>query len=137
MIFVFSSQSGSSSGALSQTITDFAERALAWLPGGANIETLHVVVRKCSHLLEYLVLGVAVGWAWSAWPGNRLARLQFLGPFLVVVALAAFDEAHQFFVPGRAAAVTDVLIDSVGGALGVALVTLMLRRRGGRTARNP
>ena len=37
------------------------------------------------------------------------------------IAYAASDELHQVFVPGRRGSVFDILIDSVGVALGVAL----------------
>jgi VanZ family protein len=35
---------------------------------------------------------------------------------LIVVGYASLDEFHQAFVPGRTPAVTDVLIDTTGGA---------------------
>jgi len=37
----------------------------------------------------------------------------FLGVILAVV-YGAFDEIHQFFVPGRASSIFDVFIDSIG-----------------------
>ena len=41
--------------------------------------------------------------------------------------IAATDEFHQLFVPGRGARVTDVLIDSLGAAAGI-LLFLAVRR---------
>ena len=39
-------------------------------------------------------------------------------------AYACMDEVHQIFVPGRAGRFTDVLVDSIGIALGVVLCAL-------------
>jgi VanZ family protein len=48
-------------------------------------------------------------WSWGD------ARNAWVG----VVLYATTDELHQAFVPGRFATFHDVLIDSVGGALGL------------------
>jgi VanZ family protein len=45
----------------------------------------------------------------------------------IVFAYAAGDELHQVFVPSRTAQVSDVLIDTSGGA--AALLLLWLRRK--------
>lgn len=37
----------------------------------------------------------------------------------LVAAYAATDEYHQLFVPGRSGQVRDVVIDTVGGTLGL------------------
>jgi VanZ family protein len=42
----------------------------------------------------------------------------------LVFAYAASDEFHQVFVPGRTALVTDVLIDTSGGLIGLTLLYL-------------
>lgn len=61
--------------------------------------------------------------------GDRLRRHTYwLGPWLIAVCYAATDETHQLFVPGRSGQVRDVLIDSVGAAIGVLLATLAARR---------
>lgn len=68
-------------------------------------------VRKLAHLTEYALLGALL---------VRATRRE-LPAFLLGVAYAASDEAHQHFVPGRHATPVDVAIDAVGVALGVAL----------------
>ncbi|MGV8147186.1 MAG: VanZ family protein [Alkaliphilus sp.] len=45
---------------------------------------------------------------------------------LVCVLYAISDETHQIFVPGRSAQVSDILIDSVGAAVGI-LIYLGMR----------
>ena len=46
--------------------------------------------------------------------------------FPLGVLYAASDEFHQLFVPGRAGRVSDVLIDSSGVLLGIAIVSLFM-----------
>jgi len=89
-----------------------------------DFEFIHFIVRKCGHLSEYAVLALlnlrAVkrsqcdagrGWSWKA-----------AGISLLIAAIyAATDEWHQSFIPGRTAALADVLIDSSGAFAGLAL----------------
>jgi VanZ family protein len=46
---------------------------------------------------------------------------------MLVFAYAVTDEVHQLFVSGRSGEVRDILIDTIAGALGIALY-LGLRR---------
>ncbi len=90
-------------------------------------------VRKCGHTTEYAVLAIllwhairktaAVPEFW-AWPHARAA-------FVIACVYAATDEIHQTFVPSRQGAVVDVLIDALGAALGLLLVScaVALRQR--------
>ncbi len=149
VIFAFSAQPGTDSSQLSHGAVAVIERVLGGLLGGIDPAAVHYAVRKLAHVLEYLVLGALVAWAWRAWPHPRsrppsstagplarAIRAPSLPALAVTVALAAADEFHQLFVPGRGAAVTDVLIDSIGAALGITLVALLARRarRSGNTA---
>ena len=87
----------------------------------AHIEDIHHALRKCCHLTEYAILALLV-WralhqsktglpAWS-WP-------KVGGTLLLVFLYAATDEYHQSFVPTRTALVSDVFIDTAGGAIGL------------------
>ena len=55
------------------------------------------------------------------------ARRPGLRAMLLTALLGSADELHQLFVPGRNAMLADVLIDCLGGALGVE-VLLLIRR---------
>jgi len=44
----------------------------------------------------------------------------------IVAAYAALDEFHQSFVPGRGAAVADVLLDTAGGVAAQLIAALFL-----------
>lgn len=99
---------------------------MPWL-GAAATEELHHLFRKCGHLSEYAVL------AWLVWRAVRKPAKGDARPWnwaeaglalAVVFAYAASDELHQVFVPNRSALVSDVMIDTSGGAVGLALLWL-------------
>ena len=87
---------------------------------GTGLGTWDLVLRKLAHAGEFAVLGALLV---RALAGERTALA--LG-----IAYAVSDELHQHFVPGRVGSPFDVLIDSVGVAIGVAL--WRLRPRGAR-----
>ena len=47
--------------------------------------------------------------------------------WIFATAVAAFDEVHQVFVPGRAGMVSDIFLDAAGALVGVLLATLVSR----------
>jgi VanZ family protein len=82
-------------------------------------------IRKCAHLTEYAILALLF---WRAlrkpvrkdrrpWEGGH-ARLAVM----LVALYAASDEFHQSFVPSRQASVVDVMIDTIGGVVGILLL---------------
>src|ERR1039458_4955854 len=96
----------------------------------AAVEMLHHGFRKTCHLTEYAVL------AWLFWRAIRKPVKHDPRPWhwteaglalAIVFLYAAGDELHQAFVPSRTAQISDVLIDTCGGA--VALLLLWLRRK--------
>jgi VanZ family protein len=85
----------------------------------AHVKAIHHLIRKSGHLTEYAVLALLL---WRAirrpvkkdprpwiWPEAGLA-------LAIVFLVAASDEFHQIFVSTRTALVSDVVIDTVGGA---------------------
>ena len=101
---------------------------LHWLFPHADPETLsfiHYVIRKCGHVTEYFILSLLLLRGFQA--GNRKFGLQLaLMVVLMVAAYAALDEFHQSFVPGRTAALSDVLLDTAGGALAQGIVGVVV-----------
>ena len=89
--------------------------ALSSIPDlGTGLGGWDLVLRKIAHALEFAVLGFLLLRA----IGHEALALA------AGIAYAVTDEVHQSFVPGRHGSVWDVLLDSVGVALGV----LFLRR---------
>lgn len=79
-----------------------------------TLEFLHHIIRKCGHLTEYFILSMLILRGIRA--GQKGLHLRWvLVTILIVACYASLDEYHQSFVPGRTAAVGDVLIDTTGG----------------------
>jgi VanZ family protein len=110
---------------------------LHWLLPNATPETLssiHHVIRKCGHFTEYFIL------SWLIMRALRDEKKDFglrwaLIVILIVAAYAGLDEFHQSFVPGRGAAVSDVLLDTSGGAAAQLVIALSVLWRGVRLKR--
>jgi VanZ family protein len=100
---------------------------LRWLLPHASAATLfhlHYLIRKCAHFTEYFILSLLILRAIRA--GRHSARLAWaLTAIVIVFGYAALDEFHQSFVPGRTAAVTDVLLDTTGGIAAQAVAALV------------
>ena len=79
---------------------------------GTGLGGWDLVLRKTAHAAEFAVLGLLLARA----IGHELPAL------ILGIAYAVTDELHQAFVPGRLGSVWDLLLDSVGVALGVLLM---------------
>ena len=129
LIFHFSSQPGDISSHTSSAVRDFLQHTLEWIwPGSASagiFDFFWTYIRKFAHFMIYMILGVfalltADSWLnWHAWK-QMLISLAFCAFY------AGTDEFHQLFVPGRAGMFRDVLLDTAGAAVGIAIVALCL-----------
>ena len=122
-IFWFSAQPGEISDAQSAIVKGWIGPDWEWLEG---------IVRKLAHVALFLGLGAAAAFAWLRREGEpkRFGRV-LARAVILCAALAASDEFHQLFVPGRSALVSDVLLDTVSATLGALGVAGIARRRGG------
>jgi VanZ family protein len=90
------------------------------IPGlGTGLGGVDTILRKGAHITEYAILGLLLLRA----IGRELPALA-LG-----IAYAITDELHQHFVGGRHASAVDVLIDTVGLAIGIFVVHRLLQTR--------
>lgn len=102
----------------------FVEPFLRWLfpqMSQTNIDEIHHLFRKSCHLAEYAILALLL-WRALNQSKNKLSPWSWpkvLGALLIVFLYAASDEFHQIFVPTRTALVSDVFIDTAGGAIGL------------------
>jgi hypothetical protein len=80
-------------------------------------------LRKLAHLGAYTVLG---GLAYLACilSGTRLAAWWAI---VLTVGYGLTDELHQLYVPGRSGLLIDVVIDALGGLLGIVLLEVARR----------
>lgn len=113
MIFGWSHQTGEESQAVSEVIA-----------GEINDgnQVIGFFVRKAAHLFEYLVLGILIMLFINTFSLNNKYQLMIAIIFCVLYALS--DEFHQTFVSGRFGTLVDVLIDSGGSLLGIALTSV-------------
>ena len=134
MAVIFSASADSHSYQHSEKILGLFEPLLHWLfpsLSPENIGRIHEAARKCCHLAEYGVFALLVWRALKAsktdlptWSWPRVG-----GTLLIVFLYAATDEFHQIFVPTRTPRVTDVLIDTCGGALALFGLWIWNRRK--------
>jgi len=112
-----------------------ASRLSAWLPVlawaavifalssiphlGTGLGTWDTILRKGAHVTEYAIFGLLLARA----IGRELPA------FLLGVGYAITDEIHQHFVSGRHASPIDVLIDTIGLALGIFVVRRLFQTR--------
>ncbi len=83
----------------------------------------NVLVRKTTHLCEYLILFCLCRWAAAgSAPAvvGKHPRLISAWAFAIATVYALTDELHQSLVPGRSATAGDVLVDMLGAAIGFA-----------------
>ena len=88
--------------------------------------------RKCAHLTEYAVLALLL-WRGVRKPSKSNPRAwdwrEARFTLLLVMLYAATDEFHQQFVATRTSLVSDVFIDTAGGAAGLFALWLIGRWR--------
>jgi VanZ family protein len=83
---------------------------------------------KSAHFVEFAVLGFLLALGFF----NAVAapvKTKLLLSFFASVSLAGLDEFHQFFVPGRAVEIFDLLADALGAAGGILVYLHFCRRK--------
>jgi len=133
-IFGFSSQNAEQSSGLSNK----AATIIIHLAGNSHIvnvnagneaqfiENLQYPIRKFAHMMEYMIFTLSVVLALYVW--NVKNKWLYIIAFAVSVIFASTDEFHQLFVPGRSGMFIDVLIDSIGAAIGLFIVRSVRRK---------
>lgn len=125
-IFLFSAQDGSDSQKLSDGLLQRIKDSLSFVPFFSG-EDAGLRIRKLAHFTEFCGLGVSSCLlAGKIFEQSRRRQLySALASLLFSVLYACADEFHQYFVPGRAADMADVALDSAGAAFGVLCVLLL------------
>lgn len=105
---------------------------ILWLFHAATPERIAVwnePFRKLCHFSVYFILGLITYRALALDRGPRFRFSSAFGSLLFVFLYASSDELHQSFVPGRGVEFSDVLLDTLGAAIGLALLWFYLSRR--------
>ena len=126
-IFIMSSRDGSHSSSDSFGVTNWlcsifvsGWKDLSAFDQSQIIESVHGLIRMGGHFTEFAVLGVLLFLC------MRGIKHAVLTPWIVGTIYAISDEIHQYFVPGRACEIEDVLIDSFGVIFGVLIASLFI-----------
>lgn len=83
-------------------------------------EFASVIVRKGAHLTEYMILSFLIYNVVSDYV--KVSKKLIVYTVMAVCFYAITDEIHQIFVPGRAGRITDVMIDTTGGCIGILVI---------------
>ena len=123
VIFVLSSQPAELSTKVSRAVTETVQvsRIKVITPLWFSTTNLNANVRKWAHVYIYCALGISMAVTVQLWLHRVTLRQKAL-----CMLYAAGDEFHQYFVPGRAAQLSDVAIDAMGFLPCVAAVYLVL-----------
>lgn len=125
LIFYLSHQPGGESSHLSGGVLTFIHALIPMFDLHEN-EWIHTFVRKGAHLGAYLILGALFMIALRSSYQTTLRKRAFIA-FISSFLYAISDEVHQLFVSGRSGQVTDVLIDSLGAAIGIGIYLAISR----------
>ena len=83
------------------------------------------IVRKAAHFTEYFILCVLLYRAINI--SKSISVKAFIQVILIVFLYACSDEFHQAFVPGRAPAFRDVLVDTSGGLTALLIIYIVVK----------
>ncbi len=111
IIFIMSHQPGE----VSSSQSDLVIKIFAMIGIDLNSklgEVASLLVRKVAHFSEYFILYLLnINLLNYYYPKKKARIVSMISVFLY----ASSDEIHQYFIPGRAMAFTDVIIDCIGG----------------------
>lgn len=94
----------------------------------AAIAKVQLIVRKGAHVTEYAILAGLLARAFLHAVRKMTTRHAF-PIWLLCSANAVLDEWHQSFVASRTGSPADVMVDSAGALVGLAIYWLLARRR--------
>lgn len=137
IIFGFSSQNGEKSSGLSKKVTEIVAGKILNLSNENEsklINKIEKIIRKLAHFTIYTVLGVLLMGLVSTYNIEEMKRIYIT--MIIGILYASSDEIHQSFIPGRSAQITDVMIDTMGVALGMCLILLLLKIVGTKKHKN-
>lgn len=130
-IFGFSNQNGEESGGLSRKITIIITKNIESIQNMKEEEKenkmkqIEHFVRKLAHFSLYTIVGfltMSLISTYNLKKSKKIAISQIIGSTYAIT-----DEIHQSFIPGRAASIKDVGIDSLGVIFGVLIVVILAK----------
>lgn len=131
LVFLFSNESSTVSSGRSNIIIDLIN------PIAFNISenTMIFIVRKLAHMFIYFVLGILIFNVLSEYKFSK--KKLALCSISLTLACATIDEIHQLFISGRSGQPRDVLIDMIGGLIGIGLCSIFIELKINKNTNKP
>lgn len=86
----------------------------------ASIKKFNKYIRKFAHGFEFLVLALLIFLTSKSF--NIKSREVIIYTLFIVLLYAVIDEYRQLYIPGRNSSVRDIVIDFIGGIVGVVIL---------------
>lgn len=121
IIFIFSHDSGSTSTIKSNILVNGFYNIFNF---NINRRLLTKIIRKSAHISLYALLGFSVS--------NYLIDFNkkiYINSILFILIYSISDEVHQLFIPNRSGSIIDILIDLIGGIIGIILWRIYEEKR--------
>ena len=121
IIFIFSHDSGSTSTIKSNILVNGFYNIFNF---NINRRLLTRIIRKSAHISLYALLGFSVS--------NYLIDFNkkiYINSILFILIYSISDEVHQLFIPNRSGSIIDILIDLIGGIIGIILWRIYEEKR--------
>jgi VanZ family protein len=90
---------------------------------GSLGELATLLIRKIAHFSEYFILGVFTMNLFNYYFKDKSQNMYSL---IFIFFYASLDEVHQHFIPGRSMAFRDVIIDTLGGLIGILVYNMII-----------
>lgn len=133
VIFIFSQQSGELSSMISRKVSNklgIENSSNSYMATDVQPLIAGLSIRKLAHVTLYAMLGIVsyilIKLLYHSTYRNMKGRIiSLLLAEGICILAAIFDELHQYFVPGRSALVSDVLLDSLASLLMIVICFLL------------
>ena len=122
VIFLFSQQNATTSIDSSNWLSEIIASLIYNVGSDKLIEEWIIMhIREFAHIGLYAVLGATLLYALN----DHEYFEQILYTLLIGIGYAIIDEIHQYFVPGRAFELYDILLDTLGVILMILIYTIL------------
>jgi len=113
-------QTGSQSSGFSFNIAMYVQSILKNMLIYETVDTLHVIIRVCGHITQYMIFGYLSFWM------ILIYQVSWYNIFSIIVVMC-IDEWLQSVTPGRHAEFNDILMDAFGVMISFVLYLLSKR----------
>ena len=113
------------SSAQSGFVVNLVQGVFSWFNVEIELDQLSLLIRKLAHFTEFMIL--AILWLFTIHEHQNLMSKSILYLMMIAVPIAIIDETIQLFSEGRAFAVLDIGIDTLGIIFGSFLCFIFIK----------